>query len=437
MKFRNIVILILFSIAAAALCVFAAGCSPTDDIYNSDTWKGAIVTFVLEGGEYKNSKNNVVYYFSLKEGESIHIGAPSDYSKKAIVRPDYSLDEWCKTKEEYEGTTTYSDPWDFKNDVVNYGDRVTLYAHWNRLVKYTYNVCYKNDAGETVIVGTYEVDEGAPFNDYSKYYEKIKNPPHEKTAMPDANKNYYFDEDDEPWDSSFRHPGGDEDTAINVYLHYIEGDYKLIYTAADLNSITDRTNVYLMNDIDFGGETFKIPETYRGIFSGNNKTVENFNINRGAQPSGNGEYLNSQLVQDSAIEGGKLLCISILGDAIGAEIKDVTFKDVAIDIKANNPQIDKVIVVPLFLRMSSNPLTGKPTTVTNVSVSGTVTVSTLHSGLNPDEDFIIVTDRMYYVKNEESSIGDDCTANLVVAEQTAETKSVDLYNEEFTRKKEF
>ena len=134
----------LFTIMATALAIFAAGCSPKDDKYNPDSWEGAVVTFVLEGGEYKNSKNNVEYYFSLGEGESVRIDTPTGYSKKAVTRPDCRLDEWCRTRTEsrvesesgeIEVIYEYSDPWDFDNDVVSYGDRITLYAHWNRLIK--------------------------------------------------------------------------------------------------------------------------------------------------------------------------------------------------------------------------------------------------------------------------------------------------------------
>ena len=434
MKLKHIAILILFSIAGVALCLFAAGCTSTDEIYNYDTWKGAVVTFVLEGGEYKNSKNNVVYYFSLNEGETVRIGTPSDYSKKEITRPDYSLDEWCRTKEEKDGTTTYGDPWDFKNDVVEYGDRITLYAHWSRLVKYTYNVCYKNGAGETVIVGTYEVDEGAPFNDYSKYYEKIKNSPHNKTAIPYATDKYFYDENDNPWDEKFTHPGGEEDTAINVYLHYIEGDYKLVFSADDLNAVTERTNVYMMDDIDFQGETLKSLKDYRGIFVGNGKTVENFNINRGT--ARNGGYGKSDIETDSD-EEGRLILISIFGKAVGAQISDVTFKDVEIDVNANYGDIDRVIVAPLFFKMSSNAITSKPTTVSNVSFSGRVTVSEIHDGLKGEDGVIIITDRMYYLKDSASSVSEDCKVSLIVAGPEKQTKSIDLYNEEFTRKKEF
>ena len=437
MKLKTVAILILFSIAAAAIAVFAVGCSSTEDAYNPDTWEGAIVTFALEGGEYKNSKNNVEYYYQLGEGETVHIGTPTDYSDKAVTRPDYKLDEWCKTRTEtgVEGVYEYSDPWDFQNDVVKHGDRITLYANWARLIKYSYNVCYKGDDGETIIIGTYEVDEGARFNDYSKYSSKVPN----KTAMPGPHGTAYYDENDQPWDENFRHPGGEEDTAINVYIHYIEGVYKLVYTPDDLNKVNTNDNAYLMNDVDFKGETLKSLNNYRGIFRGNGHTVKNFNINRGTARGGG--YGKDDIVRDSTIDDGGLLCISIFGNAVGAQISDVNFENVSIDVNASYGDIDKVYVAPLFVKMTEfagnviNPR--RATTATNVSFNGTVTISALHDGLNKEEDVIIVTDRMFYVKDENSSVSDDCTVSLVEAPQTQQTASVELYNDVFTRKKEY
>ena len=437
MKLKTVAILILLSIAAAALACFAVGCSSTEDAYNPDTWEGAIVTFALEGGEYKNSKNAVEYYYQLGEDEEVRIGTPTDYSDKAVTRPDYSLEGWCKTRTETgeEGVYEYSDPWDFQTEVVKHGDRITLYANWTRLIKYSYNVCYKDADGETVIIGTYEVDEGARFNDYSKYANKIPN----VTPMPGAHGTAFYDENDQPWDANFRHPGGEEDTAINVYIHYIIGVYKLIYTPDDLNRVTANDNAYLMNDIDFEGETLRSLKDYRGIFLGNGHTVKNFNINRGTARGGG--YGKDDIERDGTIDDGGLICISIFGNAVGARISDVHFVNVSIDVNASYGDIDKVYIAPLFVKMTEfagnviNPR--RATTATGVTFEGTVTISALHDGLTREEDIIIVTDRAYYMKDEASSVSDDCTVSLVEAPQAQQTASVELYNDVFTRKKEY
>lgn len=446
MKIRNIAILILFTIAAAALAIFAAGCSPSQDAYNPETWDGAVVTFSLEGGEYKNSKNAVEYYFLLGEGETVRIDTPTGYSNKAITRPDYRLDEWCKTRtpvlgddgevESYE----YSDPWNFETDFVSRGDRITLYANWSRLIKFSYNVCFRDEAGETVIIGTYEVDEGARFNDYSKYSTKVLQNTYKKTAIPDDNGNIFFDEEDKPWNEGYRHEGGEVDTAVNVFVHCIDGIYSLVYTPDDLNAVQNTSNVYLAADIDFEGATLKSLNNYRGIFLGNNKTVKNFNLNRGT--ARDGSYGNADIVQDSAIEDGRLICISIFGNAVGAKVSDVSFENVSIDVNASYNGIDKVIVAPLFVKMTEfqgnivNP-EKRATTATNVSFSGTVTVSKLHEGLDRENDIIIVTDKAYYKKDDASNIGDDCEVSLTEVAATPEAVSFELYSEQFTRKKEY
>ena len=446
MKFRNIAILILFTIAATALAIFAVGCSPSQDAYNPETWDGAVVTFSLEGGEYKNSKNAVEYYFLLGEGETVRIDTPTGYSDKAVTRPDYRLEEWCRTRTPVMGDNgevesyEYSDPWNFETDVIRRGDRITLYANWSRLIKFSYNVCFKDDAGETVIIGTYEVDEGARFNDYSKYSTKVLQNTYKKTAIPDEDGNMFFDENDEPFKDSYRHPGGDEDTAVNVYVHCIDGIYSLVYTPDELNAVQNTTHVYLAADIDFEGKTLKSLNNYRGIFKGNNKTVKNFKLNRGS--ARDGSYGNADIVQDSAIEDGRLICISIFGNAVGAQISDVAFENVTIDVNASYSGIDKVIVAPLFVKMTEfegnfvNP-ERRATSATNVSFDGTVTVSKLHEGLNKEQDVIIVTDKMYYVKDDASYIGDDCEFTFVEVEAAVEALSIELYSEQFTRKKEY
>ena len=442
MKRKNIAILIL-SILAGALALFAVGCGSTTADYNPDTWEGAVVTFVLEGGEYKNTTSNISYYFTLGEGQTVKLGTPTMYSGKAVTRAGYKLTEgaeWCRVKTEeqeenedgeMETVYKYSDPWDFSEqskDVVRRGDRITLYANWSRVVKYTYNVCFK-EGDETVVVGTYDVKMGVRFNDYMDYRNAVKKS-HSKTAMPDENGNFYFDENDKPWDFGSRHPGGDTNTAINVYLHCIDGAYELVSTADELNAISATDNVYLMKTIDFGGKTLTSLKDYGGTFEGNGHTVKNFNLNRG-----NGR---NDLYHDT-IEDGWVLGISIFGDAVGAQVRNVTFENVSVDVDAGFSLINTVIVAPLFLRMQNFEgdafEAARDCWATGVSFSGTFTVS--NRGDLEDEDIVIVTDRMCYRAEDEKYLTDCDTLTFTEATQTSQTAFIDIYSDQFTRKKEY
>lgn len=445
MKLRNAAILILFSLAVGALAVFAAGCSSGFDGYDIESWEGAVVTFMLEGGIYKNSAREVEHYYSLDEGEDILIQAPSVYDDKySVRRPNYKLIEWCRTRTPDGEGYTYSDPWDFEKDTVAYGDRVTLYANWEALIKHYYDVCYLDDEGVPHLLegddipeeerkpsnsSIYEVGEGQIFNDYRRYASKRSG----YTALPGY---YYLATDEEtgeqvelPLDSTFHHPGGEEEVHIKVIVKYIEGTFKLVSTVSDLNSVASRDNVYLMNDIDFNGATLVGLRDYSAIFRGNGYTVSNFNLNRGTVRGGG--YGKDDLITDNDLGGSNILCISIFGNVEGAEISDVHFKGVTIDVDTGYSQLGKVYIAPIAVKVASSAATAitaaRATSITNVTFEGTYTITQLPAGFDTEEDLIVTTDAPYYYKAEsDASKVENCTVSLTDA-AVPEAVKVDLY----------
>ena len=118
-----------------------------------------MVTFHLEGGTYMNCTRPVVLYFDFQTGEDNYICSPTDLTRKEITKSGYDLAGWYRTKIENGDEVSYADPFDFENDKVD-ENGITLYALWEKKVKYAYNVCYYNSNNELIVLGTYNVKAG-------------------------------------------------------------------------------------------------------------------------------------------------------------------------------------------------------------------------------------------------------------------------------------
>lgn len=65
---------------------------------------------------------------------------------------------------------------------------------------------------------------------------------------------------------------------IDVYCEFIEGDWALVSTVREFNSaIGNGANIYLMNDIDFEGQTFN-SQNYNAELCGNGYALKNISI---------------------------------------------------------------------------------------------------------------------------------------------------------------
>ena len=202
----------------------------------------------------------------------------------------------------------------------------------------------------------------------------------------------YEDENGDPWNEDFGHPGGDEDTAVNVFPVYVEGVFNVVRTANELQrALNSGRGVYLMNDIDMEGEALGIgggsEVNYDSEFRGNGFTVSDFTI----------AYNVSRLVSIPELDQeGNLLCISLFGNLQGAAISDVTFKDFTMTLDANYSRIRRVYVAPLCMTM-------KESTVSNVTFEGGVfTCESLTSRLTAD-DLLVPEDGGAYFVNQDGS----------------------------------
>lgn len=342
------------------------------------------VVYHLEGGTYRNCTAPIVLYYGFKEGTENVIKDPaaadkkdrpkSDDDKAQVTRSEYEIEGWYRVKNVEGEEVVYADKWNFSTDKVT-ASGVELYAKWVPVIRYSYNVCYIDEDGSKVVLGSYSVNAGDPFSDKFNY----KNNRGGYTAL-----NGFFDADGNPWDENFTHPGGEENTAIDVYAKYEKGEFVQVYTADDL--IANRTkDIMLMADIDFGGRKFKGFGDYRKIFRGNGHTVSNFEL----------DYDASAYVDDEDLgDEPRILGISLFGRMQGATVLDVTFENFKIDINVSYSRLTKVIVAPLCVKAEN-------CTVSGVTVKPEYILTKLPSNVEKDPDrFAAVTDKAYYFERE-------------------------------------
>lgn len=353
MKIKRIIAL-LICLTAGLICA----CQGQND-YNGK----AKVIYNLEGGTYQNTQRAIIHYYEVDENGNAYICEPEKLSGKKIERSGYHIEGWYQTKTQNGEEAVYSDKWNFESDKVGVSG-LTLYAKWALNIKYTYNVCYINEAGEKVILGEYPVSQGAKFKDFANYAKKRYDGVYTPVGFVDSEGN--------PWNNDFTHPGGEQSLAIDVYVSYIKGNFAIVSTASQLKAAKGK-NVYLTADIDMEGETLNFGD-YKGEFWGNGYTVSNFKISYDPGKDGVKED-----IEDST---RKSLYISLFGDAKGAIIKDVNFVNVSVDIDTGYSVTYKIYVAPIAISLTES-------TVSNVTFTGTYTVTRIPDGM-AEENLVIV-----------------------------------------------
>lgn len=346
--------------------VFLVGCE------TEETFEGQVkVTYNLEGGKYHESSLNFIHYYSYEEGEKHYISDPQSLSGKEVTKESYAFGGWYQTKEEIGGKIVYSNPWNFENDIVS-GDELVLYAKWN---KFTYNVGYMDENNNFINKGQYFVSEGEKFRDLKNY-----------TRRNGYTLISYSDENGNPLDiATYTHPG-DAKESVTIVCQYIKGVYSLVSTAGELKKSLDK-NIYLLNDIDMGGDEFNF-KNYSKHLMGNGHTISNIKVS----------YANGKndLNVDFNDSTKKSLMISLFGYTNEAHIQDVNFENIHVDIKLSYSLTNKIYLAPIAVSMEK-------TTISNVSFKGTYTILNLPSEIT-EEDIIVSTDKVYYVKDENSEV---------------------------------
>ena len=373
--------------------VFAlASCSNQNKAENNTS-----VTFVLNGGKYKNSDENITYNYKLNEGGECLIKSPDDFkgsSSSTILLQSKHIKNWFVADSEGKATNTV---WDFENDKLKYGDKLTLIANWALNTKFQFKIYYKDASNNVEEVTTLNVDAGQSISAYSSNIVKAcrgKN----ITFL----GNYYDADGNKVAASDLVMPSeAEEDVVKAVYIDYIDGLYTLVN---DYNSLTKAftsitgDNIYLLNDIDCGGKTLKLGSDgvlNKLIIKGNGYTIKNFKVN--FNTSRNSKYIKQYKESDDK-EEVPVLSIGLFNTITDSSIENVTFDDVLIDVSYNTVSVNfyqNILISPLTFEINSSKLS-------NVLINASYSIGNIP--YNIDKNNIIVIDDNYVETDGNSTI---------------------------------
>ena len=356
--------LILFALAVVTLTLLLSGCGS-----NVDNLEGKYVaTFELNGGKLNIGTTEVSSKINYAYDPDSYILDPATYGNYQISRPGYIFTGWYKTAECNE-----NEKWDFTTQKIT-SEKLTLYAGWEKEIVYSFTVCYA-DGDNLVTLGTYKVSEGAAFEDYRKYAE-------ERDGFTPFG--YYADAGyTTPWNFAEKHPGGETDTDIKVYVDYLEGDWIIVNNYSELKSAIGKGNIYLNADIDCEGKELFFKGDFKFTLEGNGHTVSNFTVNKFGTSMNPAVAIFNNLT-DTAV------------------IKDVNFKDVIFkfsDVSAGNVRDRKVAALAV---------NAGNCTVTNVTVSGKLVT-------NYEGDLSEIVNKPFFGKDVTL---ESFTANIVIEKQS-------------------
>lgn len=282
-----------------ALCAGLAACS-NDSAVDKYFKDGNVisVTYDASGGSIAGGTNvKLMDMFNPDKFEAdasglikIKLRNPTDPARPKpgvgnikVENGENSLVGWYQNREsDGNGGYTYSDPWDFETNYLEYdtskkGEKLefTLYAAW--IPRYTFEYYYKTKAD-----GDWEKYATTGFNYLTaKEEDKIVYVPdwnestgkmeytHNSVTFPSVNgktfKAAYSDESCTAAKTSFDHPGTlDKDTAKaentvqKIYVEFYEGNHYRISTAEQFVNIRDINGHYtfLSSELDFTGKTW-------------------------------------------------------------------------------------------------------------------------------------------------------------------------------------
>ena len=357
MKKRHLIFLVLL---VAALTLIVSGCGNKGQSLEGKN----IVTIELEGGilDYGLASTSTNIFYAYEPGS--YILDPTSLTNYSLYRIGYNFTGWYTSPE-----CDAASKWDFKTPFNT--ETLTLYAGWKEAIVYSFTVYYVD--GETpVSLGTYEVEEGYTFDDWRNY----ANTRNGYTALA-----YYSDMSlSTPWDKTVKHPGGGENKDIPVYVSYMEGEWELVNNYEKLvSALKANKNVYLTDNIDCGGKAINVSSAYTSVFNGKGFTVSNFSVARF------GTTINP-----------KCAIFNSLGE--GAQIKDVTFTDVAYDFTGVNLSAKSYQVAALAVSANGAK-------VSNVKIEGSFTT-------NCDTSLLTKANSFFYEEDAKVEISADSSVNV-------------------------
>ena len=358
-----VVIIMLF------LC-FVSSCGK-----QNDEPKGIKVTYVLNGGVFQNCTLPIKQYYQYDEDDKKLIYSPEALvNDDTIVNPGYTLEGWYTEAE-------FINKWNFETDTIT-DSGITLYAKWKKNIVYTYNVCYFDENNNKVVINSYNVSEGEEFNDKRNFADKRDG--YTPFRYMDVNRN--------DWDFSFKHPGGNESLAIDVYVDYIEGEFALVSTKDEfIEAVEDQENIYLLNDIDLENAEIDFGDYVNMTFEGRGFKVSNFVVHK--------KLLYAQDTEANHLdENSYAAYISLFGKMENSRISNVSFENVEIKISVRPRRASTIFVSPLAISV-------KTSTVENINISSKLTIVELPEAF--DEENLIIFQQEYISINDNSVLNNN------------------------------
>ena len=403
---------ILVAIFCLATVFALVGCNES----GSTNSGGTKVIFELEGGTYKNSTYAITHTYKLEEGEETYIVTPEQLNKNKydVKRSGYSLVGWFRSKSGEGESAEYSEQFNFETDKIGV-EGITLYAKWEKIIKYRYTVGYM-DGEDFVAIDSYTDVSTASlkFDDYLNYSEERTGYTSIKSYS-DKKKKWvadYYDINGNAWDENFEHPLDEENPEVKVVVKYVKGkDIEFVRNKEDLLKVTNKS-IYLLGNIDMEGEELsfgKDGEYKDKYFYGNGYTISNFKLSYKLDAPF--ENLEEGDGEEDA------LYVSIFGTLEKSIVENVIFDNFTVQLGtkdeygAHNTFVKKLYFAPITISAIKSTVSGVQ--ITNCSV--TYSQTDFHSGFDMD-DLYIKTDREYYKKDGDSSFT-DCELSLTVTNQ--------------------
>lgn len=383
---------ILFAALAIVTILLVTSCG--DDSYYAlldEEGYQVSVQFDANGGNFAAGTTVIVDTYGLnslptKEGKKIaKLIKPDDKIRGAgkvfsVKNPGYQFVGWYEERTEVTGANgeisyTYSKPWNFESDRLELDPNKeyrasepvkTLYAAWVPQFKFEF---YSLD-NPTELLKEYNVDVGTVL-ELPEWERKSGNINMHQFPKMDGKTfvGAYTDPEgkNQITGESVMHTGTLDkstvtatDPVMKIYIDTMDGEWKHIYTAAQLKKMSLSGNYILQEDLDLKGSTRNWDSSFvTGKFTG--KLV-------GATKE-NGEPVKIKNLSFYQESGSAIYSVGMFGQiGDGAVIENIAFENVVMEIDVGAPLRSGVSFGLLAGTISESAV------INNVTISGTINI---------------------------------------------------------------
>ncbi len=364
MKKSNLIFVILL---VAALAVILPGCGKEeqslDGLY--------IATFELAGGTLETPTSSVSTKINFAYHPDTVVLDPCALNGYKLFRTGYVFTGWYTDE-----SCTESSKWDFDSYISS--EQLTLYAGWKVAIKHTYTLYYLDENDNQVSLGEYEVEPGAQFEDW-RYFAK------KRTGYTPLG---YFSDPQctVAWDTSFTHPGGEEDLEVPIYVDYLKGIWTFVDSFETFKrAISNGASIQITADFDCGGAALSLGD-YGGEIAGNGHTVSNFKI-------------------EKLKRGSSYLCAIFNNLLNGAKIHDVSFTGVTYDLMGTQNASELKVAALAVVCQGKGSIEAS---ISNVTIEGNIITDYTGEITKANEFVYDIAD------NAEVIVSGDCSINVTV-----------------------